>query len=206
MRTPRDILNQLRDHLRERKRRWINRWRVGDWMDRTELLAPLIAGAILVVAAIAIAIWLGLWFFFGPPFVQIGDIKVELDRTSTLTGVDADKNGIRDDIDKFIHVLAEKKGYKPEQVRALEQMSRAMQMGNAINAKSIDEVKASNDAYMRASNCLWDKVGEDDWNSFTRKIESVSINTRQRVSAYIESSHTLSGSVVTLPSGDTCEK
>lgn len=133
------MIERIKTYLNDFLSRWRVRWAVMYWPARVALIGK----AASVLAAFVVALWLTAWFAFGPPSVKIGDVTVDLDRSISLSGVDKDVNGIRDDIDNYIRVLAEKKAYNEPQVRALRQDARATQglvMVDLSDAKAVNEV------------------------------------------------------------------
>lgn len=204
------IFSNLRDKLRaayaDWRSTWVNRWRVRNWPERISMLVPILVGAFMVVLSAGVAIWIAMWFFFGPPSVNIAGVMVDLDRSASLAGIDKDKNGIRDDIDNYIKVLATKKAYNEPQVRALQQEARSMQGLVTVDVMDANAVARADDVSMNAVNCIFDKLGEEDAYAASKRIQSSTVNTKFRVFAYMKYNHTQDGTVTTLPQGDTCEK
>lgn len=196
------LIEFIKAKIRDRLSMMRDRWKYNDWKYRAGLVTKVVG----VVAVLFLAIWVGLWFFFGPPSVEIGNIRVELDRSASLAGVDANKNGIRDDIDHYIAVLADKKGYDKPQVKALQQNARSMQELITVDVKSSKEVDAAERRDMDAINCLFDHLNEKDVIATSKQLEKLTANTKQRFLAYLKFSHELSGSVISISTGDTCEK
>jgi len=133
-----------------------------------------------------------------------GELPV-LDRTDSLAGIDANANGVRDDIERHI----EKKYAEPAQRGAAMQTARALQkklLVDTSDAAALDAVSAMG---MRAANCRGSVFpGPDDgpasWQMAT-DLESMTTNTKKRLLAYLAYNKARSGSVSTLPKGDTCE-
>ncbi len=128
----------------------------------------------------------------------------KLDRSTDLKGPDANSDGVRDDIEASL-----KGQFQGAQLGATMQFARAYQQvfdlpeGDRIAAKTL-KIEGS-----RASNCLFDQ-----FNSATREtnpyvvsdsIVSMTFNTKARLKAYMAYNKALSGSVWSLPEGDTCE-
>jgi hypothetical protein len=128
-----------------------------------------------------------------------------LDRTDSLAGIDANANGVRDDIERHI----ERKYTEPAQRKVAMQTARALQkklFENSNDAAALDAVSAMG---MRAANCRGSVFpGPDDgpasWQMVT-DLESMTTNTKKRLLAYLAYNKARSGSVSTLPKGDTCE-
>lgn len=147
----------------------------------------------------------------------------KLDRTDTLTGIDEDQNGVRDDIDAFI-----KLNYpEPELAKAATDMAWSFQM--AINSDHSDRAlqKSIADKLRDADQCFSYLV--ENSPELTRKygvivdrkkfggtgtyvrvkhppLEALSANTKSRLRAYLRYNRALDGTVATYVGGNTCDK
>lgn len=128
-----------------------------------------------------------------------------LDRTDTIGGVDADKNGIRDDIDTYI-----KKTYPNyEQKKAVTQYARSLQASLLIDKDDEIAVKAATNAKAKAISCISMKVPDGkspNGERVVREIVSITTNTKQRLLEYMTLDKALDGTVISLPSGDVCDE
>jgi len=195
------MLNKFKQYLIGKLSLLRNRWQTMNSLERKKFIKKRtieLVGSILVI-------WLASWYFLGPSFVSIDDIKVDLDRSISIGGVDANDNGIRDDIDKYIETLSKKKGYNKHQIKALQQHARAMQNTVMVDLKSSDSIKETDDSVMRSINCTFDIFKEEDAYIVSKKVENLTLNTKRRTLVYLKFDHALSGSVTTLPDGNTCE-
>ena len=127
-----------------------------------------------------------------------------LDRSTSITGPDANNNGVRDDIEAYIAGLP----LSDAQKRAALQKAKALQ--NTLTADVQDKVALQKvgDTLMASTNCLGDVFGSDrqDWPELAEKIEAMTANTKERARRYIKYNSARSGSVTRMPQGDTCEK
>jgi len=105
-----------------------------------------------------------------------------LDRTDSLTGIDANNNGIRDDIEIYI----EKKFTDPKQKAAVQQFARAMQA--EVTADYKNEIAVRNILLQanKSSKCMFDTF--DQANIDTRvyypimdEIEAMTANTKKDI-------------------------
>ena len=128
-----------------------------------------------------------------------------LDRTPTLSGVDANANGVRDDIDKYIA----SKYTIPAQAKAATQLARSMQSSILVDKTDASAVKAVALSIDRSVNCLHDRFtntsGELAASAVLHILQSLTANTKTRLIAYLQFSSAMNGTVGTLPEGDTCE-
>ena len=109
---------------------------------------------------------------------------------ATIEGVDANDNGIRDDIERWI-ALTYPNSEKTRQ--ALIQNYYPLQ-NFMIHAREGDRDSVYNDmdAFHRATECLY-YLHPNDAHTLIKEIESVVVNTSDRVYAYLDSSRILGG-------------
>jgi hypothetical protein len=126
-----------------------------------------------------------------------------LDRSGDLRGPDADANGIRDDVFSYISKLPMTAAQRP----SVEQLARSMQVTMAIDTADATAVRTTVTGMARAVHCL----GARFPNTIQRAamltaVEKVTANTKERAMQYIKFSQALSGSVLALPSQDSCDQ
>lgn len=127
-----------------------------------------------------------------------------LDRTSTVAGIDADQNGIRDDIQAYINATYP----EPEQQKAVSQYARSLQAKLLVNPKDKYQVRASSDASVKGMSCIYEKVPVDNSPQAARVVEeifSLTTNTKQRLKAYMAFDQAMDGAVISLPTGKVCD-
>lgn len=126
-----------------------------------------------------------------------------LDSSSSLGGIDADMNGIRDDIDLYIEQLA----ISHLQKKAVEQLAKSVQASILLKTADHVALRAVNQNISAAVQCLSTQFPNIQQRSqMLTAIESKTANTKARTDKYIQFNHALSGSVSTLLSGDTCHE
>lgn len=130
-----------------------------------------------------------------------------LDRTDTLGGIDADNNGVRDDIDRIIA----SKSYAEKQRKAVEQSVRVIRRtltedlspGARLDKLQLDTT--------RASLCMRDLFKDDKINAPNGGIrlyieyKSLHLSTRKRYLRYREFSDTFNGKVISFRIRDYCD-
>ena len=103
----------------------------------------------------------------------------------TLAGIDANGNGIRDDVEIYIRVNF---GKSEKEVQALNQMAISTQMG--ILAKTNAESMKSAIADQRSMECIFYATpGSQAW----KLVEAISLNTPERIDAWQDHERRLSG-------------
>ena len=125
-----------------------------------------------------------------------------LDRSTDIGGPDANKNGVRDDIEAWINSLK----VNDAQRKALMQEARALQKSLVVDLTSKSALQLSGDQLMAAGRCGSIQFSEyTDFSKLAGKIEAMTANTRERVDRYLQYNAASSGSVDKLPNGNTCE-
>ncbi|RZI43936.1 hypothetical protein EGT07_00430 [Herbaspirillum sp. HC18] len=128
------------------------------------------------------------------------------DMTSGLKGIDADNNGIRDDIDRLI---AAKYAATSAVKKAAEQKARALQKN--MEATTRKETLAAADEIMRAGQCTYKTLPhatEQDAKfrgQMSKEIEALTANTKERFTAYWKAESLKSGAVFSQPDEPICD-
>lgn len=129
----------------------------------------------------------------------------KLEREPTLTGTDADSNGIRDDIDQYIaeHYTG------AQQVAAATQAAKAFQEILMVDTTDPAAVKSANKKLSEADHCIYQQF--DGSNNtpqpaqVSQELEAITTNTKERLLAYLAFAKALDGTSWSIPEGDTCE-
>ena len=196
------IWNNLKLFLDTKKQEWLQRWRDMDDYQREAYVGKTFLKVIIAVGVIALV----LWYEFGPPSVVINDIKVPLDHSLSLRGKDDDNNGVRDDIDQLISVIASKKHFDQPKVKSMQQFARAEQIQITVDIKSRESVRNAADKIGKGIDCLMDTLGQSKESDFIyHKINDSMLNTRNRIEASARFDHAMSGSVTGITEGNACE-
>jgi hypothetical protein len=135
-----------------------------------------------------------------------GRIIDNQDLTPGLQGVDADRNGIRDDIDRLI---AKKYSGTPEIKRAVEQDAKALQRFLEVTDK--DQARLAEEGISRASACVF-KVFPDSTaqeselrDQWVKEVEALTANTRERFTKYWRSNALVGGMAFSQPQEPVCD-
>lgn len=128
-----------------------------------------------------------------------------LNRDNTLLGPDDNNNGIRDDIDAMLA-----KRYTDErELKAAEQMARAMQSVFTVDLENIIAVKEVNRQISRANTCIYSVFDpeSEDRSAFGvgSDLQAMTYNTRNRLRHYMQFNRALSGTSWGKAKEDTCE-
>lgn len=128
-----------------------------------------------------------------------------LERGSLLQGVDANGNGVRDDIDSYIQTQ-----YAAAAQRAAAvQVARALQRAVLLSPATTESAKAASITVSNAVNCVFVRfpggASSKDPARVVKELEGVTANTKPRLLAYLAYNKLLDGTSSALPEGDTCE-
>lgn len=124
-----------------------------------------------------------------------------LDRSATLAGIDADGNGIRDDVDAWIAA----RNVAAAPASALRQHARSLQATLAVDVADAAAVRAAEQSLSRSMHCVYGRLSPDDAGAYAADLKKITMNTKARVIAYVGFAHALNGSVISMPRGDTCD-
>lgn len=128
------------------------------------------------------------------------------DLTPGLKGIDANANGIRDDIDRFI---ARHYSATPMIKKVAEKQARAFQM--SMEATTPEEAKKAGNAIFLAGDCAYKLLPhstQEDMKfveSMSIEIKALTANTKERFSAYWHGEELASGMVFYSNANPDCE-
>lgn len=143
-----------------------------------------------------------------PGAVTVADLERQgklptLDRSAGLNGTDSDSNGVRDDIDRWI----QNQPYTAPQKQAALQLARALQNTLSVDVHDDAALRAAQDGSRKAVTCVYARFPSDAQpspNIVVKTLQKYTMNTKERVAAYLAYNDALSGSVNDMPSGDNC--
>jgi hypothetical protein len=129
----------------------------------------------------------------------------KLERGPTLEGVDANGNGVRDDIDAYID-----RNYSTEpQRRAARQMAAHFQRTLLVDKSDRQALKRESVLGSRAVGCLYARFdgtnGSKHPAAVGHELEAINANTKERLKAYLAYSKGLDGAVISMQEGDICD-
>jgi MFS superfamily sulfate permease-like transporter len=133
-----------------------------------------------------------------------------LDTSDSVAGTDADKNGIRDDIDAYI----EQQQYSPEIKAAVQQKAKSYQKVVTTDLLNQAAIDASRMSVQRSNKCMFDRfeaspLGADgftDASLIMDKLKAMTLNTKQRLTAWYEFDKKMDGQVFSQVQGEPCDK
>lgn len=132
---------------------------------------------------------------------ESGPIPGDLDRSSSLAGVDSDSDGVRDDIARYIDAHYT----EPRQRDALRQHAKALQRSLLVKEGDLTEGKRATIEISHAIRCIYTVFPRGEAGKESQKIESLVTNTKTRLLAHLGVSRTMDGTSWSLPQGDTCK-
>jgi hypothetical protein len=123
-----------------------------------------------------------------------------LDVTQTVAGTDANNNGVRDDLDKYIAALPD----TPAERNALTQTAQAIQSAMLVDPANAAGTASVSAGINRAVTCVWAVYPKGIQGQKVALIQELSVNTLVRLKAYEAYNASRNGTVVTRPTGNTC--
>lgn len=125
----------------------------------------------------------------------------ELDRTDTVQGIDANQNGIRDDIERFIGSL----DITQEQKEKLFDYSRYVQKVMVKDAFTLTNTREFDQAMGASMLCaLYTFEDRSEGRTYIRQIMKFSANTYDRAKNYDSYNAMMNGKAIPMPSVKTC--
>ncbi|MGQ3001195.1 MAG: hypothetical protein ACT6UH_00175 [Hydrogenophaga sp.] len=129
----------------------------------------------------------------------------KLERLPSVEGMDANGNGVRDDIETHIH----RKYTDPAQRKAAMQMARALQRALLVDKSDSVAIDAAAQAIAKAVDCSFDIfAGADNEKHryrMSNELESITTNTKERLNAYLAFNKAVSGSVTSSYESRGCD-
>lgn len=120
----------------------------------------------------------------------------KLNHDNTITGVDANANGVRDDIDAYIASLPD----TPAQKAVLLQHAAVLQATLTVDTSNFSALHAVDMNLMNSIRCLHKFYGEGIASRKSQDLEKFTVNTRIRLNAYEKFNSALSGTTIKIPS------
>lgn len=128
-----------------------------------------------------------------------------LERGDSIAGTDANANGVRDDIERYL----ETRYTTPAERAAAMQMARAFQQMLLVDKHDAVALDAVSELGSRAIVCGSSVFAGPDasveLSRMTTTLESMTTNTKFRLLAYLGYNKARSGSVSTMPKGASCD-
>jgi len=125
----------------------------------------------------------------------------KLDTSSSLTGPDANQNGIRDDIDTLIAALPD----TAVQRAALSQEARNLQNSLTIDTSSPTTLLSLATSIDRGVDCVYQRYPAAMANDRLKWIQMITVNTMIRSQAYNAFNLSMNGSVIHSHTGVACD-
>jgi cysteine-rich repeat protein len=132
--------------------------------------------------------------------MEASGLLPKLDRTESLAGIDADADGVRDDLAGLIAALPDAGSQKA----ALLQLARALNAALTSDSANSAAIGRSSDALNDALHCVSLRYDSGSAVQRAAQVRNFVVNTRQRFTAYLAYNLALDGSVFSEPQGDTC--
>lgn len=124
----------------------------------------------------------------------------QLNHDETVAGPDANRNGVRDDLDAYIDSLPDTPAQKAALRQTVAALTRSMTADHQ-NEASTEEVSRS---IANATTCLFERYGPGIASDKSNEMEKFTVNTKNRFRAYAAANAAASGHVIPLPRDSGC--
>lgn len=163
-----------------------------------------------VIALLAAGVLIGCGGNSKTPAQKIAELEASgaiprLERSDTIEGIDANNNGVRDDIEAYI--LSEYS--EEEQRKAAMQLARGFQSALLVDLEDVASLRRVDRQLTYGINCVFSIFHADENaqnpTQVLYELEAITANTKARLQAYLSYNKALDGTVSSLPKGDTCD-
>lgn len=138
--------------------------------------------------------------------ISFAQEPLRLDQSDSIRGVDANANGVRDDVE--LHIS---RAYQAKQKAAAMQYAAALQSALISDKTDPLSVRRHGTRSLRGMQCLIEVFGSEnkalnrDAEITSEEIIALTTNTGQRLMAYLSFGRAVNGSVLALPEGGSCD-
>ena len=133
--------------------------------------------------------------------VEASGASPALDRSTAVIGPDANADGIRDDVERYIASTS----YPADQKAALRQLSKAMSTTLTAQPTNEASLRTATAQINDAVACIWKRYPSDRADAAVLEMRKVTINTKERYNSYMRYNAAVAGTVVKLPKEIRCE-
>lgn len=120
-----------------------------------------------------------------------GELPV-LDRTDSIAGIDANGNGVRDDIEVYINKLPD----TAQQKKDLMRFHRAITNDMLVKKQDMDQVREAMNGVTWAMDCIFKSYPLELSNERIVDVRNYTVNTKNRFIAHVEFAAAMDGSVI----------
>ncbi|MFC7206513.1 hypothetical protein ACFQOZ_06605 [Comamonas endophytica] len=115
-----------------------------------------------------------------------------LDRSDSITGIDANANGVRDDMDRYI----DSKPDTQPQKNSLKSLHRAFNRAMTVDTKDRNALRDVANSINLSVICIHQTYPSEKASPAGREIEKLTVNTRGRYDAYMKFNSAMNGTVM----------
>lgn len=133
--------------------------------------------------------------------MEAANVTPALDHSASVAGTDANANGVRDDVDRYI----DSKPDAANQKASLRMMSKALGTAMVATPSDSNQRRQATNDLNNAVACIWSRYPADVADRMVQDMRKVTVNTRERYDAYMAYNAAMEGSVVKLPKEVSCD-
>ncbi len=124
--------------------------------------------------------------------LEISGALPVLDRDASVSGIDANADGVRDDIAQYIDSKPDSRVQKI----SLKSFSRSLTRAMTVDTNDQNALRTVANSMNAAVSCIWKAYPSSTASSMVREIEKLTVNTRGRYDAYMQFNSAMDGSVL----------
>ena len=124
-----------------------------------------------------------------------------LDRSESISGIDANRNEIRDDIEAYISAMPDTE----QQKNRLTKFHKAITATMLVDIKDEAELRNVGNELSKSAHCLSYVYGAEVAFKKGKEIQKLTVNTKPRVLAYMKYNDAMDGRVFFMPPKNICE-
>jgi len=124
-----------------------------------------------------------------------------LDRSDSIAGLDANANGVRDDMERYI----DSKPNSQPQKNSLKSLHRAFNKAMTVDTKDRNALREVANSINLSVICIHQTYPLEEASPAGREIEKLTVNTRGRYDAYMKFNSAMNGTVMKDVKGVKCD-
>jgi hypothetical protein len=133
--------------------------------------------------------------------LQTQGVLPVLDTSPSLSGIDANANGVRDDVETLIAAQSDSAGQKASEL----QLAKALQATLLVDTTNAEATATVALNLNRGVTDIWSNYSSDVASGKVKWLQQITVNTMQRLTAYEDFNHAMDGTVIHVPKAVTSE-
>jgi hypothetical protein len=127
--------------------------------------------------------------------LQAQGVLPVLDTNPSLAGIDANANGVRDDVETLIAAQSDSAAQKASEL----QLAKALQATLLVDTTNAEATATVALNLNRGVTDIWSNYSSDVASGKVKWLQQITVNTMQRLTAYEDFNHAMDGTVIHVP-------